>query len=155
MTYFKQNQYALVPRCDRNGHLTTMRTCYAISSSRSIAGWIRTPPAVVRIARTRRQYDRTDDTSGNTISGNRVTVSFVAVYRVTVINWRRLVGYDHWSTWSVVLGLHSNNILWFIRVERICIQYITWNPKVPADRPLGKRQLNGNKSGKVKKRFDS
>lgn len=31
----------------------------------------------------------------------------------------------------------------------------TWNPSVPAERPLGKRQLNGNESGSVRYRLDS
>lgn len=59
----EQNENALVPRRDRDGHFTAVRERYAVPSAGSVAGRVRAPPAVVRVPGTRRQNRRTDSAS--------------------------------------------------------------------------------------------
>lgn len=68
------------------------------------------------------------------------------------LNYKRCAGYE-----SKVIG---QGVVIFCIVKKIkrlfwTLVDFTWNPSVPAERPLGKRQLNGNESGSVRYRLDS
>lgn len=53
-TYLEQDEYAPVPRSNCNLYFTTVRKCYAISSSGSVAGRVRASSTVVSVTRPRR-----------------------------------------------------------------------------------------------------
>jgi len=106
IAYLKEDQYASVPRRDRDWHFTAMGTRYAVPATGPIAGWVRAPPAIVRVARTRRQCSRTDCTD----DVGRGSAAIVTICRVTVVYRRGLIRYDHRSARPMVFGLcHETN----------------------------------------------
>lgn len=103
--YLEQDQDAPVPRGDCNGHLVAMRVRYAVPSSGLVTGRVRAPSAVVRVSGARRQGTCDANTTGHTAAARRVTTRVITVYRVTVVNRWRLVGYDHRPARTVVFRL--------------------------------------------------